>query len=105
MPTDVLIALVTCPPDKAAALADALVAEQVAACVNIVPGVESVYRWEGQIRHEGEALLIAKTTAERFEALKQEVLKHHPCEVPEIIGLTVAAGHAPYLDWVVKSVG
>ena len=104
MAEDVLVVLVSCPPDKAAAMAELLVSESHAACVNIVPAVESVYRWEGQIRREGETLLIAKTTSARFEALKQAVLKHHPYEVPEIVGLTVAAGHAPYLDWVVKSV-
>jgi periplasmic divalent cation tolerance protein len=103
MEPDVMTAMITCPPDKAAALAEALVAEGVAACVNIVPGIESVYRWHGKLQRDTESLLIAKTTAGRFEALKQVVLKHHPYEVPEIIGLAVAAGHAPYLAWIVES--
>ena len=103
MVKDVLVVLVTCPPDKAAGLAEKLVAERVAACVNTVANVQSVYRWKGSVQRDGETLLIAKTTRDRFDALKDLVLKHHPYEVPEVIALPVGPGHAPYLQWVVES--
>lgn len=100
---EVLVVMASCPLDRAAALAEALVEGKFAACVNLVPQVRSVYRWEGKVEQADEALLIIKTRRDRFEALKAEVLKHHPYEVPEIVALTVEAGHAPYLEWVVKS--
>jgi periplasmic divalent cation tolerance protein len=103
MAKDVLVVLVTCPPDKAQAIADALVGARVAACVNVVTGVQSVYRWKGEVHRDGEALLIAKTTRDRFEALKQTVLKLHPYDLPEIVALAADAVHAPYGDWVVES--
>lgn len=103
MSPEVLVVMVTCPPERAAALAEDLVSKGCAACVNIVPQVQSVYRWEGKVQHEAETLLIIKTRRDRFDALKAAVLKQHPYEVPEIIALTVETGHAQYLDWVVKS--
>lgn len=103
MAKDVLVVLVTCPPDKAQAIANALVEERVAACVNVVPGLSSVYRWKGAVHNDAEALLIVKSTKDRFEALKSSVLKHHPYELPEVIAIPVDRGHAPYLDWVIES--
>ena len=103
MANEVLVVLVTCPPDKAEAIAAALVEARVAACVNVVPGLRSVYRWKGAVQHDDEALLLVKTTRDRFEALKRAVLKHHPYELPEVIALPVERGHAPYLEWVVES--
>lgn len=95
--------MVTCPPDKAQAMAGALVEERVAACVNVVPGLASVYRWRGEVQRDAESLLLVKTSADRFEALKQAVLKHHPYELPEVIAVPVDRGHAPYLEWVIES--
>lgn len=103
MDKDALVVLVTCPPDKAQALAETLVEERLAACVNIVPNLKSVYRWKGSVQRDNETLLIAKTTQDRFEALRTSVLKHHPNEVPEVIALPIARGHEPYLKWVVES--
>ena len=103
MSDGVLVVLVTCPTDKAQALAELLVGERVAACVNVVGGVQSVYRWKGAVHQDGEALLVAKTTRDRFEALKHLVLKNHPYELPEVIALPVEHGHAPYLQWVLES--
>jgi len=103
MAKDVLVVLVTCPPDKAQAIAEALVEERVAACVNVVPSLSSVYRHKGEVHHENEAMLLVKTTKDRFEALKQAVLKHHPYELPEVIAVAVDRGHAPYLEWVLES--
>ena len=103
MAKDVLVVLVTCPPDKAQGIADALVEERVAACVNVVPSLRSVYRWKGALHHDEEAMLLVKTTKDRFEALKQAVLRHHPYELPEVIAVPVDRGHTPYLEWVIES--
>jgi periplasmic divalent cation tolerance protein len=97
----ILLCLCTCP-DAASAqqLAETLVGERLAACVNRLPGVFSTYRWQGKVSTEGEELLLIKTTAARFEALKARLLELHPYEVPELIALPVEHGHAAYLDWV-----
>jgi len=100
-PTDALVVLVTTPtPERAAEIARAVVEERLAACGNVVPGLRSIYRWEGQLQDEGEALLVLKTTRARFEELKQRVLSLHPYQVPEVIALPVQAGSAPYLAWI-----
>jgi periplasmic divalent cation tolerance protein len=99
--TDVRVVLVTCPTaDVAAGLARTLVEEGLAACGNVVPGVRSIYRWQGRVVDEPEVLLVLKTTTGRFEALRTRVVALHPYEVPEVLGLAVDAGHAPYLTWV-----
>lgn len=99
--SDVLVVLVTAPSaDQAAALARALVEERLAACGNVLPGVRSIYRWEGEVREDAEALLVLKTTRARLEALRERVLALHPYEVPEVLALPVEAGSAAYLAWV-----
>ena len=103
MAQDVLVVLITCPPKAADKLAKGLVEDRVAACVNIVKSLRSYYRWKDGIHKDDEALLIVKTTRDRFEDLKKAVLKRHPYELPEVIAVTVERGHAPYLDWVVES--
>lgn len=94
------IALVSCPPDQAEALARALVEARVAACVNLIPRMYSVYRWKDGVQREEEAMLVIKTSAERLDALKREVLARHPYELPEVIAVDITDGHAPYLDWI-----
>jgi periplasmic divalent cation tolerance protein len=86
--------------DKAADIARTLVSEGLCACVNLVPPVRSIYRWQGEICDERETLAIIKTTRERFDALRDRLVALHPYEVPEVIALPVEAGHPPYLDWV-----
>jgi periplasmic divalent cation tolerance protein len=99
--TDALVVLVTAPtPERAAEIARALVEERLAACGNVVPGLRSIYRWEGKVQDEPEALLVLKTTRARFEALRARVLALHPYQVPEVIALPVEAGSAPYLAWI-----
>lgn len=99
--TDVLVVLVTSPtPERAAELARTLVEERLAACGNVVPGVRSIYRWEGKVEDEQEVLLVLKTTRARLEALRARVLALHPYQVPEVLALSVEAGSAAYLEWV-----
>jgi periplasmic divalent cation tolerance protein len=99
--TDVLVVLVTVPTaDQAAELARALVEARLAACGNIVPGLRSIYRWEGKVHDEAEALLVLKTTRGRYAALRDRILALHPYEVPEVLALPVEAGSARYLAWV-----
>jgi len=99
-----LVAFSTFPsPDKAAEIARVLVEEQLAACVNIVPAVRSIFRWQGQVSDDAETLGIIKTTRERFEALRARLVELHPYEVPELIALPIETGHAPYLDWVIAT--
>ena len=89
-------------PDKALGekIAQALVEEQLAACVNLLPGVSSTYRWEGQVETASECLLLIKTDAEHFNTLKQRIKALHSYELPEIIALPIEAGSSEYLKWI-----
>lgn len=89
-------------PDEAcaAAIARALVEERLAACVQVLPRMRSIYRWEGTVHDEPEALLVAKTCAARADALEARVRALHPYEVPEVVRLDVAGGSPAYLAWV-----
>ena len=98
---DFLIVLSTCPEVSAAeSLGRALVEESLAACVNVVPGLRSIYRWNDTVQADAEALMIIKTTAARFAALRERLVALHPYEVPEVVALPVADGHHAYLEWV-----
>ena len=92
-------------PDRAQAeaLARALVGERLAACVNIVSQVRSVYRWDNQVQEENEVLCLVKTRPELLNALSQWVLALHPYEVPEILALEVSDGSPEYLAWLAAS--
>ncbi len=106
MTTTPLIVLCTCPDITAAdAIATALLEARLAACVNRIEGVESLYRWEGSIQKDQEVLLLIKTTAVAFDKVESAISDLHPYELPEIIGVPVTQGSAPYLDWLTKSVG
>ncbi len=85
-------------------IANALVEEGLAACVNIVPQVSSIYRWKGEIREDQEVLLIAKSRKEIFERLASRVKELHSYDVPETIALPIAAGDEDYLSWINKEV-
>lgn len=90
--------------EEATRLADLLIGAHLAACVQILPEMESVYRWQGQIERQSEILLIAKTTRGRFAELEREVRALHSYETPEIIAVPVVTGSQPYLDWLSGSV-
>jgi periplasmic divalent cation tolerance protein len=102
MEREVRVIFMTAPSDDVAArIARALVEEGLAACVNIVPTVRSVYLWKGEIVDEREVLMVAKTTDTRFGDLMRRVRALHPYSVPEIIALPVVDGNEDYLRWVV----
>ena len=90
--------------DKAAEVARTLVEERLVACVNVVPGVRSIYRWQGKLCDDSEVLAVIKTTSERADALVARLGQLHPYEVPEVLALPVSAGSAKYIDWVSSEV-
>jgi periplasmic divalent cation tolerance protein len=90
--------------EEATRLADLLIGAHLAACVQILPEIESVYRWQGQIERQSEVLLIAKTTTAKFAELEREVRALHSYETPEIVAVPIVAGSNPYLDWLNASV-
>jgi periplasmic divalent cation tolerance protein len=104
--TFTVIALTTLPADHdAIALGRQLVSEELAACVNVLPPMQSVYSWHGTIHEDAERQLVIKTRVERLEALEARLRQLHPYEVPEFVVLPVIDGSTAYLDWVRASVG
>jgi len=95
------VVLCTCP-DRAVAeeLGESVVAARLAACVNVIDGVTSIYEWNGNIHKDGEVLLLIKSRADRFDALCAAILARHPYELPEILAVPVATGLTPYLRWI-----
>jgi periplasmic divalent cation tolerance protein len=91
--------------DEARRIAHTLVDEGLAACCNIVGTVESIYRWKGAVEETEEVLVVIKTTAERFDALRERVTQIHSYEIPELIALAVVEGLPEYLRWIAESVG
>ena len=89
---------------EAKKIAQTLVEQQLAACINIVPGVESVYRWEGKVQAATEWLLIIKTTESAFPALRESLKNMHSYNVPECLSFAVHDGYAAYLDWMGNAV-
>ena len=99
---DILLVLTTMPDDdRADALARTLVEERLAACVNVLPGVRSIYRWKGAVEEAAEVMLVAKTRASRAAALAARVRALHPYELPEVVALPVTDGSRAYLRWVI----
>lgn len=96
------IVLSTCPRDKAKRLAGLLLERHLAACVNVLGSVRSLYRWEGRVVDEAEALMVIKTTAERREELFRVLADEHPYTVPEIVALPTDTVLPAYLDWAVR---
>jgi periplasmic divalent cation tolerance protein len=90
--------------DAARAAARALIEEKLAACVSILPQVESIYRWQGKIETASEVLLLIKSTTWKYQMLEARILKLHPYEVPEIVSVRIEAGNLPYLRWIEESV-
>jgi periplasmic divalent cation tolerance protein len=98
---DAIVVFMTAPTgEEAARLADMLVGANLAACVQILPEMESVYRWQGKIERQPEILLLAKTTQAKFAELEREVRALHSYETPEIVAVPITAASTPYLKWL-----
>jgi len=103
--TDKRVVLTTCGSlEEARSIAQTLVERQLAACVNVIPQVESIYRWKGEVETATECMLIIKTTAEAFSRLRDVLIELHSYEVPECIELAISEGSEAYLDWIASSV-
>ncbi|HMM67954.1 MAG TPA: divalent-cation tolerance protein CutA [Dokdonella sp.] len=99
----ILIVHCSCAADgSAAGIARSLVEERLAACVSVLPGMRSTFRWRGETHTDDEVLLLIKTTREAYPALAARLLELHPYELPEIIAVDVSAAHAPYAAWVAE---
>ena len=94
------VVLVTAPADEAKELAKRIVNERLAACVNVVPKVDSYYIWEGELQEDSEALLVIKTVGHNLDALERRIKELHSYEVPEFIALQVQEGSEEYLSWL-----
>ena len=101
--TDVVIVLTTLPARDAERVARALVEERLAACVNLLPPMSSIYRWRGEMMTESEQQLVAKTVRGRVEQIRERLAGIHPYELPEFLVLDVAEGGDAYLAWVRES--
>jgi periplasmic divalent cation tolerance protein len=101
---EIIVLSTTDTLERAQEIAAALVNAREAACVNIVPGIRSVYRWEGKVCNEGEFLLLIKSSAEKFEAVRNRIRQLHSYQVPEIIALPVADSDPAYRTWLRASI-
>lgn len=99
--SEMLVILCTCPDEATASeLACGLVDEHLAACVNILPAVRSIYRWQGKICDDAEVLMVIKSLACRYQKLESWLLQHHPYDVAEIVAVPVSRVSADYLAWI-----
>ncbi|PIE19771.1 MAG: divalent-cation tolerance protein CutA [Proteobacteria bacterium] len=97
---DVRVVLCTCPPSDASRIAKTVLEERLAACVNVVAGVTSLYRWKGQVQEDSESLLVLKTPRSCYPTLEKRLQQLHPYDVPEVLSLSVDAGADSYISWV-----
>jgi periplasmic divalent cation tolerance protein len=105
MSHELVVFVTTSSSEEAAMLADALVSDRLAACVNIVPAIESIYRWQGKVTRDNESLLIIKTTDERYPELERRVNELHSYSTPEVVALRIERGSEQYLSWLRESTG
>ena len=91
--------------ENAEKIAEKIIQKKLAACVNIIPKITSVYEWKGKIQKDKEVVMIAKTTKKQFESLQKEILALHPYEVPAILNISITGGHQPYLNWLTTQCG
>ena len=98
---ETLLVYCTCPDETAGAeLATALVEQGLAGCINVLPGITSIYKWHGEMKSGSEALLLIKTPARKYPALEAEIRDRHPYELPEIIAVSLNTGLPDYLNWI-----
>ena len=105
MAIEAIVVFVTVSSEKEAQkISDKLIKKKLVACVNIIPGIQSVFKWKRKIYQEEELLLIMKSSLSKFDEIASEVKHHHSYEVPEIIALPIIAGAEDYLQWVEESI-
>lgn len=104
-PKPIVVLTATASREEAERLAGELVSRRLAACVNVLPEVESIYRWQGEIQKESEHLLIVKSVAERYPELERTIRELHSYDVPEVVCLEVARGEEDYLAWLAEMAG
>lgn len=100
---EIVVLVTTASEEEAARIGRAAVEAQLAACANVLPGIRSIFRWEGKVSDERESLLLLKSRSDLFQELAATVKKLHSYEVPEIIALPISAGSPDYLDWLRNS--
>ena len=94
------VVMVTIPKDKAEELSQKIIVSGMAACVNIVDNVKSIYKWKGELKSETESIMFIKTATKKVENLIQSIKENHPYKIPEIISLTISEGNPDYLNWI-----
>ena len=100
-PTQAIVILVAAPNQQVAKkIAEHIVNKRLAACVNLLPGIRSIYRWQGKIEDDSEILMIIKSRRAKFEELSQSIASMHPYDTPEILALDVSQGSEKYLNWL-----
>jgi periplasmic divalent cation tolerance protein len=104
MEPDIVVGFVTTSPETSRQIASTLVESGLAACVNIISGVESLYKWDGETKIDGEHLLLVKATKDRVDAINQKLHEIHPYDVFEFVTMDVTGGNQAYLDWVAGEV-
>ena len=104
MSEQIVVLMTASSQEEADGIASALVAEMLAACVNVVPGITSVYRWQGEVQRDTEWLLIAKSRSDVLDALVQRIQTLHSYDVPEVIALPLVGGSEAYLRWLDREV-
>ena len=100
-PEAIVVMMTAASLGEASRIAEMLIGARLAACVQILPEIESVYRWQGEVKREKEILLLAKTVASRFDELESKVRAMHSYETPEIVAVPVTDSSAPYLEWLI----
>lgn len=107
MPAAPALLCLSTAPDRPVAdrIARTLVEERLAACVNLLPGITSVYRWQGAVETGEEVLMLAKTSAERLDALTARIAELHPYDVPEVVAVEIGGGLPAYLEWIASETG
>ena len=100
--TDFLIILCTCPVNKADYITNHLIAHQLAGCINQIPNIKSTFRWEGKVNVEEETLLIIKSTANKWEEIKNVIISVHPYDIPEILAIPIVKGETKFLGWLLE---
>lgn len=97
-----VVVLCTIPTGKSEELADKIINERLAGCINIIPGVKSIYHWKGNVERDTEDLMVIKTQKALFDKLKEFIKQNHPYTVPEIVAISVENVNSEYLEWLLK---